>query len=301
MDVRHLELLRELAHRGTLAAVAQATHRTPSALSQQLRTAERDFGVALVQPEGRRLRLTAEGQLLADSADEVGRVLAEVRSRLDAATGTPAGVVRIGTLPSAGEALMPGLVRRMRDSAITLDIDDFDLAESDYATRTLDHDVVIAHSLTSDVPAGAEGLLTRIIAREPIDVALPRRHPLATGTPDGQPLRPTDLIGTEWIGVPIGYPFDSILIAVEQLTGHAMTRRIRVRDNRLIEALVVAGEGLALLPRFTTRRRAGLVTRPLAGVRADRAIVAITRADRHARFAVRTVIDALAEVGDQLS
>ena len=44
MDVRHLELLRELADRGSLAAVAQATHRTPSALSQQLRTAERELG-----------------------------------------------------------------------------------------------------------------------------------------------------------------------------------------------------------------------------------------------------------------
>lgn len=66
MDVRHLELLRELGQRGTLAAVAEATYRTPSAVSQQLRTAERDLGVPLVEPVGRGLRLTAEGQLLAD-------------------------------------------------------------------------------------------------------------------------------------------------------------------------------------------------------------------------------------------
>lgn len=35
LDPRHLDLLRELADRGSLAAVAAATHRTPSALSQR--------------------------------------------------------------------------------------------------------------------------------------------------------------------------------------------------------------------------------------------------------------------------
>ncbi|HMC02910.1 MAG TPA: LysR family transcriptional regulator, partial [Cellulomonadaceae bacterium] len=78
MEVRHLFLLREIAVRGTLGAVAEATHRTPSAVSQQLRTAERELGVKLVEPVSRGLRLTAEGLLLAESADEVGRVLAEV-------------------------------------------------------------------------------------------------------------------------------------------------------------------------------------------------------------------------------
>lgn len=297
MDVRHLQLLRELSQRGTLAAVAQATHRTSSALSQQIRRAERELQVSLVQPDGRGLRLTAEGQLLADSADEVVRALAHVQARLDAAIGEPAGLVRIGTLPSAGEALMPGLVARLRTSAITLDVDDFDLAEADYARRTLDADIVIGHSLAGDVPVGAESLARRVVAREPIDVALPRRHPLARR----EVLRPTDLRGTEWIGVPPGYPFDTILTEVEQAVDEPLHRRFRLRDNRLIESLVVAGEGLALLPRFTTRPRAGLVMRPLRGVRSERAVVAMARPDRFARLAVRTVLDLLAEVGAELS
>ena len=46
-------------------AVAAASHRTGSAVSQQLRTAERDLGVALVEPVGRGIRLTDAGlQLL---------------------------------------------------------------------------------------------------------------------------------------------------------------------------------------------------------------------------------------------
>ena len=77
MDIRHLELLRDLRERGSLAAVAAATHRTPSALSQQLRTAQRAAGTPLVEARGRGLRLTEAGELLADGADEVGAAFAD--------------------------------------------------------------------------------------------------------------------------------------------------------------------------------------------------------------------------------
>lgn len=297
MEVRHLMLLREIAGRGTLAAVAAATHRTPSAVSQQLRTAERELGVKLVEPVSRGLRLTAEGQLLADSADEVARVLADVQARLEARMGQPGGTVSIGTLPSAGEALLPHLVRRLRGSAITIDVRDFDLAEADFAARTLDHDLVIAHSAAGDVPAGAEGLVCRVLAHEPLDVALPIGHDLA-GRAE---LRPEDLVGTTWIAVPRGFPFDSVLLAVEAVTGRPLVRRLRLVDNRLVESLVAAGEGLALLPRFTTRPHPGTVLRPLAGVNARRALVALARPDHVARRAVRTVVDHLERVGRELT
>ena len=83
MDVRHLSLLRELAERGSATAVAAATHRTASAVSQQLRSAERDLGVRLVEPAGRGLRLTDAGRLLAEGAVDVESSLARLEARLD--------------------------------------------------------------------------------------------------------------------------------------------------------------------------------------------------------------------------
>lgn len=297
MEVRHLLLLREIAVRGTLAAVAEATHRTPSAVSQQLRTAERELGVRLVEPVSRGLRLTAEGQLLADRADRVATVLAEVESELASRLGEPGGPVSIGTLPSAGEALLPGLVRRLRGGAITLDVQDFDLSEAGFAARTLDHDLVIAHSAAGDVPAGAEGLVVRVLAHEPLDVALPAGHPLAQRAA----LEASDLVGTSWIAVPPGFPFDSVLIAIETANGQPLQRRMRLIDIRLVESLVAAGEGLALLPRFTTRPHPGTVLRRLDGVPARRALVALARSDHYARRAVRTVVDLLEQVGADLT
>jgi DNA-binding transcriptional LysR family regulator len=296
MEVRHLELLRELAARGTLAEVARATHRTPSALSQQLRTAERELGVALVEPDSRGIRLTGAGQILADGAADVTRALAQVQADLDASRGEPAGTVRIGSLPSAGVMLLPQVLARLEGSAIALELDDFDLAEADFAARTLDADIVIGHSLAVGEYAVPAAVQVRQIATEPIDVAVPTGHPLARKAV----LSSRDLTGEKWIGVPEGYPFDSILIAVENRTGTTLHRTQRVRDNQLVAALVGSGQGLALLPRFSTLLDTSFTLRPLTGVRAQRSVLALSRTDRAARFAVRTVLAELEKAGREL-
>ena len=100
--------------------------------------------------------------------------------------------------------------------------------------------------------------------------------------------------------MPVGYPFDTILQAVERTNGERLERWVRLRDNRIIEALVRQGAGLALLPRFTTATGDGLTTRPLLGVRAERTISALCRHDRHARLAVRHVVDELVAIGSGL-
>ncbi|NYF97145.1 LysR substrate-binding domain-containing protein [Janibacter cremeus] len=296
MDIRHLELLRDLRERGSLVAVAAATHRTPSALSQQLRTAQRAAGTRLVEPDGRGLRLTDAGELLADGADEVAEALARVRARLDAHRGQPVGTVRVAGLPSAMTALLPGALAALADSAVTIEVTDMDLAEHDYAAAVADADIVIAHSLTSEVPAGAQGLRRTVLLREPLDVALPQDHPLTAR----EALRPGDVVDEMWIGVPEHFPFDTVLQRLGEATGTTIAPRLRIRDNQLIAALVAAGEGVALLPRFTTQPGDGISLRPLTSVVSARWIVGLSRPDRAERAAVRLVTRRLVEAGDAL-
>lgn len=297
MDVRHLELLRELADRGTVTAVAEATFRTPSAVSQQLRTAERELGIPLVTPDGRRLRLTPAGLLLARGATDVSAAVARVQADLDRLRGAPHGTVRVGTLPSAGQALVPGLVARLAAHDIRLELDDFDLSEAEFGTRTRDHDIVIGHTAAGRRPAESDGLTSVVLVTEPLDVALPDGHRLAPR----EALRPSDVADEPWVGVPSGYPFDTVLSAVENAAGRPIERVQRLRDNQLVASLVAAGVGLALLPRFTTRPGAGVVTRPLAGVRVTRDIVALARPDTAERAAVRIVLQALVAAGRELA
>jgi len=81
LDVRRLRLLRDLAHLGTIAAVAQAHAYTPSAVSQQLAALEKEAGVRLLEPAGRRVRLTAHKPISSSHTE----VLLEQMERAEAA------------------------------------------------------------------------------------------------------------------------------------------------------------------------------------------------------------------------
>ena len=293
MDVRHLELLRELADRGSVSAVATATHRTPSAVSQQLRSAERAFGAVLVEPHGRGVRLTDAGRVLAVAAGDVAVALAEAEARWEAHRGEASGTVSVATLPSAATFLLPGVLEALAGEPIEVVLTDLDIAEADYAARVVDHDLVIAHSLQG-TPPGTEGLLVRRLVREPLDIAVARDHPLAAQ----DRVSADDLVDWPWVGVPLGYPFDSVRLAVEEATGRAVDVRQRVRDNRLVEALVGAGDMVAVLPRFTAPAGDAVVLRPLAGVASGRHVVAVLRPDRARRRAVRRVLEVLEDVAE---
>src|SRR3954462_13316164 len=92
-DVRRLRLLRELAARRTVTAVAEALAYTPSAVSQQLAALERDAGVPLLERAGRGVRLTEAGRRLAAHA-------AAIMARMEAAQGDLARLA--GGAPAGG-------------------------------------------------------------------------------------------------------------------------------------------------------------------------------------------------------
>src|SRR6478735_9016360 len=100
MDLQRLRILREFADRGTIGAVAQALNMTPSAVSQQLKVLGKEAGIALLEQDGRRVRLTDAGRALVLRADEVvsavDRAAEEMASYRDDAVGS----VRIAMFPS---------------------------------------------------------------------------------------------------------------------------------------------------------------------------------------------------------
>src|SRR4029453_12138427 len=100
LHMHRLRLLRELAYRGTIAAVAQALNYTPSAVSQQLSALERDAGQPLLERTGRRVRLTAAGRILVEHAEQVLAGLEGAEAALAAGRGGLAGALRLGGVSS---------------------------------------------------------------------------------------------------------------------------------------------------------------------------------------------------------
>jgi DNA-binding transcriptional LysR family regulator len=291
MDVKRLELLRELAERGTVGAVADAMHVTPSAVSQQLKVLEKEAGYALIEPSGRGVSLTVAGQALAQTATEIAVAIERAEGQWHEFMKRPAGKVTLTTFPTGGEMLLPGVLTRLADMPdVELICSDEDGITTDFVELTPDFDIVLADSPTTSSTWHERGLQVIPLISEPLDVALPEGHPLAKKTS----LSPKDVVGEMWIGVPHDYPFDRVLSQVVAATGEPVRIAQRIADNGIVEALVAGGHGIAILPRFTTREHGnGLVTRPLVGIRARREISALLRPDRFERPSVRLVVQAL--------
>ena len=292
MDVAQLALLRELAERGSVTAVAEATGKSPSAVSQQLKTLQRQVGVVLVERVGRGVRLTDAGEALAASSVKVATAIAEAESTWSAYRGGAAGVVRIAFFSSAAELLVPGLIDRMRRHPdIDVRFDDQDVSQDAFAALTADHDIVVAHRSDDSLPPERSALTVVPLLREPLDVGVPLDHPFAAKTS----VTPAEVIGERWIGVPRDYPLDRVLQAMAAQLGMPANVVHRTTHLPLIENLIATGHGVGLVPRQTSQSRAEGRFRlvPLTDMRAGRHLEALLRPDRAARRAVRLVLDEL--------
>jgi DNA-binding transcriptional LysR family regulator len=291
MDVKRLDLLRELAERGSVTAVAEATARTPSAVSQQLKVLEREAGMPLTQRSGRGIVLTSAGHALARSAADVAIALERASALWDQFRNHPSGEVSLLTFPTVGATLLPGVLSDLASVAgLVVHATDLDPELAEFADLTSDFDIVLAHTMPGELPWGGRGLKAVPLLTEPLDIGLPADHRLASRSH----VTPGDLVDETWLGVPPGFPFERILHAIEQQAGQRVRVGQRFSDMRIIEAFIEAGLGVAFVPRFTSGAvPESIVLKPLRGVASARQIVALVRPDVAERLAVRTVLDVL--------
>ncbi|MDA3624927.1 LysR family transcriptional regulator [Saccharopolyspora sp. WRP15-2] len=289
MDVRRLRLLRELADRGTVTAVAKALSYTPSAVSQQIRALQTEVGVQLTEPAGRGLRLTDAGWALAARADEVLAAVDRAEAELDSYRSTPRGVVRVAIFPSGAFLLLPGLLRRMGEHPkVRLECRDVDMTPPEVPGLTADFDLVVTHRDDQAPPFDGERMAITPLLREPLDVALPVGHPLA----GKERVEPSELVGEPWLSVDLGFPVDDVLRSLAVRTGVRPKVVQRINDFRVTEVLVADGHGVALLPRYSANLST-VALRPLSGVRAGRNIEVVSRRGATERPAVQVALDAL--------
>ncbi len=153
--LERLAILDAVASSGTIAGAARSLGYTPSAVSQQLASLEREARTPLVERSNRGIALTSAGQLLAQRS---GEILDAVRTAFDdidsTANATRTSLV-IAAFPTAiSEILLP--LREQLASTIDLSIVD---AESEHAleavtSRAVDGAIIdgYAHQLRPGLP-----------------------------------------------------------------------------------------------------------------------------------------------------
>ncbi|NEW48308.1 LysR family transcriptional regulator [Nocardia cyriacigeorgica] len=298
MSLERLRVLREFADRGTVAATAAALSMTPSAVSQQLKVLAREAGVALLEPDGRRVRLTDAGHALVVRADEVLAAMDRAVAEMAHYRGSPRGRVRVAVFPSGGALLLPRVLPALADSGVEVVARDEDVPPTETHRLLADYDIVLTHRDERAAPLSGPRIASRVLMREPIDVVVARSHRLAGHSA----VTPAELADESWLSVRGGFPVDDVLRSIATVTGVEPRIAQRLNEFRMIETLVATGYGVALMPRHAVTHPELSVLR-LSGVRAARLYELATRPRAEERPAIATVLDAFitaaAEIPDR--
>ncbi len=271
-------MLDAVARTGSVTGAAELLHMTGPAVSQQLRRIDSETGSRVVVPDGRGVRLTNEGRILADYAAQVAGLMQEAENDLHR-NDDPIGPVRISALASiirgdlarelaAFQQRYPGIELRIEDGETP---DDLELLAAGHL------DVVFAESWSTAPPVLPPGVRAHRYAQEAAWVALPAGHPLS----EREKLRIEDLADKVWASCARGTNGHETLVQVARRDGIELDVRHFVDDRFTQIALVRAGLAVTRIsfsgdppdsPGVTYRRLTPAIHRDVLLITAGRAL-----------------------------
>jgi DNA-binding transcriptional LysR family regulator len=272
--------------------VAQALSYSPSTVSQQLHTLQREAGTTLFEPAGRNLRLTDAALVLVAHAEHL--LAAAERAEADlaaAAAGAVAGVVRVGSFQTASlHLLLPAMVGlRETHPDVEVRLIEAEPAPALDALRSHQLDLVLSDEWTGEPRPRLAGLDREDLFEEPVHVAL-----AAERAPTGR----VDLATLEdaaWATGEPGGSMEGLVRRVCNAHGH-FEPRLRHHTNELsmLLALAAHGEAVTLLPEIALYGAPETVAaRPIQGAALARTVFTAARAGSDSRPALKAVRDAL--------
>ncbi|QIP87859.1 LysR family transcriptional regulator [Streptomyces sp. Tu 2975] len=269
-DLGRLRLLVELHRLGTMAAVAASTGYGTSAVSKHLAVLEQEVGVRLLTPDGRRVQLTPAGERLVDHAVGILAAVEEAQAELRGTT-EPVGRVRLASFYTAVEpVVLPALARlRQRYPRVTVEVHEHEPEHTAALLRSGGIDLGVVYDYSLVPRAVPPELSARPFEEQPLYLAVPAGLQAA-----GRPVAVSELAEfaeTGWIANSRGTDDDELVHRVCAIAGFVPRIAHRVDSLHLVNSLVGAGLGVALLARSgIERHRTDVAFRPLdplAGMR----------------------------------
>lgn len=286
-ELRRLRLLHELALRGTIADVARERSYSPSTVSQQLALLEREAGVALLEPDGRRVRLTAQGRMLAAHAARALELDEAARAELSISRDARAPV-RVAVMPTAAEALVPAALTLLaeREPGLRLEMVEMPPEEGLFELRAHAFDLVVAEQYPGYTRELQPGIERTLLGRDPVRLVVP----------PGSPARElADLRDAAWAMEPQGAAVRQWAVQQCRAAGFEPDVRFEATDLTAHARLAAAGHAAAMLPDLSwTGDRSSVRLLQLPGDPV-REIFAATRSSSRDGAAVGAVLTALAD------
>ncbi|CAM5299941.1 MULTISPECIES: LysR family transcriptional regulator [Streptomyces] len=291
LNLERLRTLDALARHGSVSGAAEGLHITTSAVSQQMSKLEREVGQRLLAKNGRGVRLTDAGRLLAEHA---ARILSQVQlaqSDLEAQRGQVVGELRLVAFPTGLRGLFPAALTALRAEHPALRVRSRELEPEGGVAAVVrgDADLAVVLDWYNKPLPMPEGLAKASILKDRVEIAMPEGHPLA----ERAEVTMEDFADDEWVAWPEGEFCHEWLLYTLRTEGIEPRIAHRAEEHHTQLALVAAGLGVCVAPRL------GRDPMP-PGVRAvpvresvHRHIYAVWRADADRRPSIRAAVRAL--------
>ena len=242
---------------------ARSLHMTQPPLTQAIAQLERLLGVRLFERTKRSVRLTAAGEALLPPVRELLARARELPAQARAAAGGELGRLRIAFVSTVGFALLPQWLRafRARHPQVQMELIE---ATGDVQLEAFARGEIDAGFMLHSPGFAPRALQHRTVAREPLVLALPEAHPLATSSrlPLAQVLAEPLVIFPRRI-VPSLH--DAVLGMYHDSGCEPRVVQEAIQMQTIVN-LVAAGLGLAWVPESVRQfQRGGVVYRQLGG------------------------------------
>ena len=288
----HLRTLVEVVKTGSFAAAARRLGYTSSAVSQQVSAFERAVGVTLFEREAHSIRPAAAALLIADRGAELLAAFDGFEHEVKAVVQGLRGRLRIGTFPTASSRIVPKALARLTAELPGAEIR-LDEGEPEYVlplvlTGELDLALVYAYDLVPQT--WPEELTVRPLLDEALLVMVPEQHPAARST-----VRLEDLRDERWIASRDGTSGATCLTRLCAAAGFAPRIAFRSNDYEVVQSLVAAGVGVALVPALGYKALSGTHAMPLRSKPLQRHVHVVHRTANNNPL-LRDAVNALRQV-----
>ncbi|MFJ6704839.1 MULTISPECIES: LysR family transcriptional regulator [unclassified Streptomyces] len=299
LNLERLRTLDALARHGSVSGAAEALHVTTSAVSQQMGKLEREVDQQLLARNGRGVRLTDAGRLLAEHASRILSQVELAQSDLEAHRGQVVGELRVAAFPTAARGLFPAALAALRARHPALRVRSGELEPENGVAGVVRGDLDLAVVLdwyNKPMPL-PDGLVKAPLLDDPAEVALPAGHRLA----GRDEVDLGEFADDEWITWGEGEFCHEWLMftlrsrGVEPIIGH------RAAETHTQLNLVAAGLGVCIAPLLGRHPvPEGIVTVPLKQ-RVRRHVYVVWRADADRRPSIRAAVQALRSAAEAIS
>lgn len=291
METRRLRVLLELSRLGSMRAVADLLDTTTSTVSQQISKLAKETGTPLIEPVGRRVRLTPAGWRLAGHAGVILSAVEAARTDLDP-YAEPAGLVRVAGFATAIRRTLLPIVTELATShpKVILVLSEHEPAEALALLETDAVDLALTYDYTL-APATRDATFDSIpLWSTPWSLGVPARE--AKGVHGGAITVFDAFRDHDWIGNSRNRADEDVLRMIASIAGFEPRMTHRCDSLDLVEDLIIAGMGIGLLPADRQPYR-GIRLLPLTDPDVSLRAYALTRRGRTAWPPLALVLDRL--------